>query len=229
MTLIDKFLKVVQLPHPNQRWGCLSLAQHGDDFMLINLFELLGIDSPTYLDLGAHSPFIISNTALLYERGAKGVNVEANPHLFEAFKIYRPHDINLNIGVGTEKGKKTFFMFSDTSGLNTFSEDEVTNLQGRVSVRKTIELEVTTIDDIVEKHCGGKYPDLLLTDLEGLDFDVINSADFSKSMPKVIVAEVRRGAAAEFKTMLENKGYFVYCRMGENLFFIQNDLQHLVY
>jgi hypothetical protein len=78
--------------HRDQKWGPTSYAQHGDDFQILNLFNLLGIDRPTYIDLGAHHPETISNTKLLYDRGSRGINVEANPNLFKAFESQRLGD-----------------------------------------------------------------------------------------------------------------------------------------
>lgn len=211
-----------------QRWGAITYAQHGDDLMLVNLCELLGLEKPSYLDLGAHHPVNISNTALLYERGARGVNVEANPRLIAAFKKHRPEDITVNIGVGPEKGELPFYVYSDDSGINSFSKDHVEFLK-HIPVQRTETLPVVTVNEIVEKYCGGRWPDLLLLDLEGMDFAVLESADFSESRPRVIVVEVRRGESADLKSMLAARGYACYCRMSANLFFVQEDDGYLVY
>lgn len=215
--------------HPDQRWGHISYAQHGDDFMLINLFELLGVVKPSYLDLGAHHPFIISNTALLYARGSRGVNVEANPDLIKEFEKHRPEDKNICVGVGPTAGVFTFYKYSDTSGRNTFSRSETKTLEGVLTVKNTIELPVVTIDGIVERHCDGRYPDLLCTDLEGWDYEVLHSADFSRSKPKVIVAEVRHNDALSITMLLNMRGFFTYCRMGENIFYIDKEYINRVY
>lgn len=90
--------------HRNQKFGRTTYAQHGEDLMICNLFSIIGVDRPGYLDLGAHHPYVISNTALLYERGSRGVNVEANPVLLDAFREARPEDVSVNLGVGPERG-----------------------------------------------------------------------------------------------------------------------------
>lgn len=213
--------------HQGQKWGPLTYAQHFDDGMILNLFSLMGYENPSYLDLGANHPFIISNTALLYERGSRGVNVEANPLLMEEFKKHRPLDKNINVGVALEEGMKKFYMFSDDSGLNTFCEKEMKGLSCKV--QKEIDLPVTTINKIMEKYCHGIWPDLLLTDIEGLDYDVLKSADFSQSSPKVIVSETRRHSSEPVKKLLHERGYFCYCRMSENLFFVREEYRAQVY
>ncbi len=215
------------LGSPDQRWGCISWAQHFDDGMILNLFEMLNSPKPSYLDLGAHHPITISNTKLLYDRGSSGINVEANPNLIDAFKKERPRDTNLNVGVGPVAGEATFFMYSDTSGLNTFSTEEMA--VNSMAVKKQLLLPIVTVNSIVEDHCGGIWPHLLTCDIEGLDFDVLSGADFNSSAPMVICVETRRSETARMSAMLERKGYFLYCRMGENLFFVRKALRERVY
>lgn len=212
--------------HRDQHFGCVTYAQHGEDLMLLNLFSLLDIDvkSNAWLDLGAHHPTTISNTRLLYERGFRGVNVEANPGLIEAFLKERPEDVNVNIGVGLKADREApFYMYSDTSGRNTFSPDEVKSLEGVMSVKQEISLPVLPIDAIVSQCCGGVYPILLSCDIEGLDYDVLASADFSKNYPTIIVVETRRDDAIRMVSMMNGKFYSLLCRMGENLIFIHLD------
>lgn len=207
--------------HRDQLFGNITYAQHGDDLMLLNIFHLLGIEKPSYIDLGAHHPFTISNTALLYQRRSRGVNVEANPNLFGDFLMYRPEDKNLNFGVGLERTTMMFYMYSDTSGRNTFSLDEVASLEGVLKVKQTIPVEVYTLDSIIMSHCNGRYPDLLLCDIEGLDYDVLQQARFDfQNGPKVVVVETRRAHTRKMERMMNTKSYSLLCRMGENLFFL---------
>jgi FkbM family methyltransferase len=225
---VSDYEQIRRMSHPDQHWGCVTFAQHGDDLMIVNLFKLLGVELPSYLDLGAHHPFNISNTALLYERGSRGVNIEANPNLIPPFKLYRPEDKTVNIGVAVLRGGVPFYMYSETSGLNSFSKDHVEKFK-HLEVRKTEVLDCITVNEIVAKYCNGVWPDLLTLDLEGLDLEILKSADFSKSKPRVICVEVRRGESAAFKSLLAERGYFCYCRMGENLFFVREDDSYLVY
>jgi FkbM family methyltransferase len=202
----------------------VSFAQHGDDLMILNIFKLLEIQKPSYLDLGAHHPFLISNTALLYGLGGRGVNVEANPVLLESFKKWRPQDKNINVGVGPEPGTKEFFMYNDTDGRNTFCPKEVESLKATHTVCKTLMIDVLTLDQIVEAYCDGKYPDLLSCDIEGFDYSVLQSADMSKTWPKVICVETRRHESWQMRILLASKDFNYHCRMGENLFFVHKDV-----
>ena len=68
-----------------------SYSQCGEDLIVRYIFDVLRIEHPSYLDIGAHHPFFLNNTALLYEEGSRGVNVEADPQLIHSFYKERKH------------------------------------------------------------------------------------------------------------------------------------------
>jgi len=210
--------------HPDQRWGGVSYAQHGDDFMILSIFGELGIDKPSYLDIGAHHPINISNTYALYLRGSTGYSVDANPNVEWLFHKYRPLDTFIGKGVSHVVGRRTFYMLDSMSGLNTFSEDSAkTNWPNHMGLRSCVEekeIECLTLNQIVDTYCDGVFPDFLNIDIEGLDLEVIEQADFSESRPKLIVVEVRKFDTYAAIYVLQKQGYYFYCRMGENCFFI---------
>lgn len=182
----------IKLPHPDQHYGCLSFSQHGEDMIILALFNSLGIKAPSYIDVGAHHPFSISNTALLHQRGSRGVNIEANPNLYQNFLKYRPADINLNIGIGPIQGKMTFYMVDKWSGRNSFNKsmvEEFIKEEPEFSITEEIIVPVETLSNVVAKYCDGKFPDFLSIDIEGLDEAVLASVDFKKSAPLVICVE----------------------------------------
>ncbi len=211
--------------HPDQKFGTYTYSQCGEDLMILNLFDMIGIKNPSYLDLGAHEPLTISNTALLYNRGSRGVNVEANPNLIAAFHQHRPFDTNVNVGVALKPGTMKFYMWDDHSGRNTFNKEWADKLE---KLEGSIDLEVTTIDIIVQLYCDGKYPDFLSIDIEGLDYDVLKQADFSKSSPRIICAEVPRQEDQKFCDMMHNKGYYKYSRHAVNVIFVREEYRNLV-
>lgn len=185
--------------------------------MVTQLFWIMGIKKPSYIDIGAHHPFNISNTALLYSRGSRGVNVEANPNLMQEFVSHRPDDVNVSLGVGVEPGFKTFYMWDDHSGRNTFSEEASKRME---VLTKTISIQMHTLDAVVKRYCRGRFPDFMSIDIEGLDYDVLQSADFSESQPRVICAEVHYDETERFVAMMARKGYSPVCRMAMDIIFI---------
>jgi FkbM family methyltransferase len=216
--------------HPDQRWGHTTYAQHGDDLFLLNVMELVGVQTGTYLDVGAHHPTNISNTKLLYDRGWRGANVEANPKLFNRFLEERPFDKNLCVAVGDTPGTQKFYMFDDESGRNTFSEKERDEMVAAgYPVQQTLEIPIVTLDKVVAYLFGPDWPDLLTMDIEGLDFQTLLKSDLrSWKGPKVICAEVRDAETQIFKAMMLAKGYFCLARLAANLVFVAEQYERLV-
>lgn len=214
-------MKKIYQGHPDQRFGPSTYAQHGDDLLLLNVFQNLGIEKPSYLDIGAHHPETISNTKLLYDRGSRGVNVEANPALIHEFYTQRLEDQNICIAIGLEDGEASLFMYSETSGRNTVDPKEVEKMKGVMTVRKQITVPVITINSLLNKFCGGVWPDLLSVDIEGLDYGVLESMLYTPdNKPKVICVETRIEDTDKMVDLMLDKGYALLFRCSENLIFV---------
>jgi FkbM family methyltransferase len=220
------------MTHPDQRFGGVTYAQHGDDIVIRCVFDSLGIDNPSYLDIGAHHPTNISNTKLFYDAGSRGINVEANPNLFAQFMIDRPHDVNLNFGVGVESGFLNFYMVDDHSGRNSFDlatvEAFITDYP-QFSIREVMTLPVMTVAQILQNRA---IPDFLTIDVEGLDYDILKSIDFKRYPFKLICVEVggsdKINYADAVSMLLENNAYFSLIRCGANLIFVAEQYEFLV-
>lgn len=219
----EAFMKA--LDHPHQWYGGRTYAQHGDDLAILNIFHCLKVERPSYLDVGAHHPYELSNTALLYQRGSRGVNVEANPALIENFRRCRPEDVNVWAAVVgavmSSDGKVTFNRIHETCGLNSLLP-VATDARSDV-----VEVPAVTINDIVRDHAGGQWPDLLSVDVEGMDIPVLESADFSRGGPKVIIAEFvsQQGSVfVELRNLLQRKGYVIHSQAGGNMIVVKREL-----
>lgn len=218
----------------DQEFGFFTYSQHGEDLIIANVFKHIGVDRPSYLDIGAHHPLNISNTALFYQRGCRGVNVEANSNLIRAFTDLRPGDINLNVGVGVKPGSMTFYMIDDFSGRNTFDRgaaEAFVAAYPQHQITRAVEVPIITINQIVDEHCGGIFPDFLSIDVEGLDYDILESVDFNRGRPKVICAEVTSALGekgGDIAQILKGKGYFVCFRTTGNSIFIDREYLSLL-
>jgi len=214
---------------PDQPFGSSTFAQFGEDMIIINVFHLLGIERPTYLDVGGHHPFHGSNTALFYKRGSRGVVIEANPSLIEIYRAGRPEDTVVNVGMAAQRDTLAYYRFDDFSGRNTFSKeiaDAFVAQYPQFRVRDTLEIEVLTLRDVIDRYCGGKFPDFMSIDVEGLDVEILESFDFS-TRPTVICAEFISGAdsdaGASITAVLKGQGYVLYARTLGNGIFITAD------
>lgn len=190
-----------------------SYAQCGEDVIARTVFDMLKIARPTYLDVGAHHPTFLSNTFLFYEQGSRGVTVEPDPELYARFLDKRPGDINLNIGIGPQPGGFELFIMS-TRTLNTLSEEEARLYVSQgYDIEKRHRVEVATINDVMTEHFGGP-PDFLSVDVEGLDYEILASLDFSRFRPKLICVETivfsstgKGEKRTEIDALLFDRGY----------------------
>lgn len=210
--------------HPDQRFGHISYSQHGDDMFLLNLFDLLKIQQGRYLDLGAHHPESISNTALLYKRGWRGVNVDASAKAIELFNRSRPDDRNILSGVGPESGTGEFLMFADNHGRNTFSKRESMSWGGPPEPNK-VQVPIATLTEIINRHCDQRWPDFINMDIEGYDLMVLLSLD-ARNRPTTSIwcVECRPTEELLMKATMLSLGYIPLCRLIANIVFVRNDL-----
>lgn len=195
--------------------GRLSFSQQGEDIVLYHAAkELLKLDRPTYMDVGAAYPVKGNNTYLLYSTGARGVLVEPNPALTEQLRAVRPGDIVVQAGIGvTAQAEADYYEIKGNPMLNTFSPDHVAELQkdqAESVVERVVKMPLLNINAVIAEHLG-TAPDILSTDVEGLDLAILRSLDLSRFRPGVICAEtlqtLRTGRMAPISAYLTARGY----------------------
>ncbi len=217
-----------------------SYAQLGEDLIMGHLFYQLGIQKPTYLDIGANEARFISNTYLFYQRGSRGVLVEPNPYLFRKLISARPKDTVINAGIGlTEMAEADFYVFPDyANGLSTFSEKEAKHWEligmkglGKIPVEKVIKIPLIPVNTILEKYFPLAAPNLMSIDVEGLDTEILMSMDFSKYQPEVICVETlaydenqESFKITEIEELMRKKNYEVYADTRVNTIFCKKDI-----
>jgi Methyltransferase FkbM domain len=220
--------------HPDQTFGHLTYSQTGEDIIVCNIFEkILGIPRPSYLDLGAYHPLNISNTALLYKRGSRGVNVEANCNLIPEFFKYRPDDTNLCCAIVTNPNQKTAFlhMYDWGSGRNSIVKGYLeSDPYGPLPEKEKMEIAASTVNEIVLQFCEGVFPNFMSVDIEGMDYDVIQSCDFKKyGYPHVICVEVMSyREPGKIIELLYEKGFLPLIRLSINIIFVRKDIHSMV-
>jgi len=208
-----------------------SYSQCGEDLIVRFIFDQLKISSPSYIDIGAHHPYVISNTSSLYLNGSKGVNIEPNPPFFDLFTKERPNDINLNIGVSDKEQKLEYFEFNEPA-LNTFSKDERDNLikEGKTLTATKI-VSTNNLAFVIGNYCNNLFPNFLSLDVEGYDMVVLNQIDFEKNYPMVICVETisfsAKGNGLKNKELIDfliSKGYFLHSDTYINSVFVKKDV-----
>ena len=200
-----------------------SFSQRGEDIIVSKLLKkAYKISRPFYVDIGAHHPFDLSNTALFYQRGASGISVEADPVLFAFFQQSRDRDICVNAAILPNcSGNVTFYKMT-ASTLSTFSLEKARKIEETTThkIIDSIQVNALTINELLKKSASRK-PDFISIDIEGLDTEVIRSLDFELWAPKVICIENDMGTHFSLTAFLENHGYFIYYNTGINTIFAQ--------
>jgi hypothetical protein len=193
----------------------LSFSQQGEDIILYHvLHELMKIATPSYMDVGAAYPVRGNNTYLLYTTGSRGVVVEPNPVLAAQLRSKRPGDTVVEAGIGVAGAVEAdYYEIKGNAMLNTFSPEQVAHLQrGQAEsvVERVVKKPLLNINRVIQDYLG-RAPDLLSTDVEGLDDAIIRTLDFSQFRPAAICIEAipmtKSGRLSKTTRYLAAKGY----------------------
>lgn len=172
----------------------ISFSQLGEDLAVLHLIaNRFRMQRPGfYVDVGAFHPRLYSNTRLLNLIGWRGINIEPGAEGIAAFRLERPHDINLQLGVAPAPGELTFFEFMNAE-VSTFSAETADRWQRELgwALRRTTRIPVRPLDAILDEHLPpGQSIDYLDIDVEGLDRQVIDSLDLTRHRPRIMTVEL---------------------------------------
>jgi FkbM family methyltransferase len=204
----------------------VSFSQGAEDLILLTLFSEQA--DGFYVDVGAHHPRKYSNTFAFYDRGWSGINIDAMPGSMTAFQASRPRDINLEQAISDRRQTLTFYEFNEPA-LNGFDADAAKARSGLVppggppdaELRIVAErqLETATLAEVLAKHLPpGREVDFLTVDVEGLDYEVLASNDWSRVRPTAVLVEdgeVRTLddlATSRVAALLGSHGYAPLCK-----------------
>jgi FkbM family methyltransferase len=219
----------------NNFWEKKSYAQSGEDAICAYIIMALGkrIEECSYIDLGANHAKEISNTYWFYKNGARGVLVEANPDLIPELKFWRNSDVILNKIISDKQKSVEKINIMSGNGLSTTDDDatkEILEINTSLKVVKTVEIETITVHEIIENYLG-KNPDILNIDVEGSELKVIESIDFKKYRPLIIIIEnipyrpylvVGKRQTDKSLMILKENGYIEYAFTGINAILIDS-------
>lgn len=189
-----------------------TYSQTGEDSIMD--FYLRDVKNGFYVEVGTNHPVYLNNTYLFYRKGWRGLCIEPNASLCKFIKLIRRGDSVLNIGIGPTKREMDFYFF-DPDTISTFSASEAEEYKklGHKLVGSK-KIPVMPLSETLEQYGEGRAVDILSVDTEGLDMEVLQSNNWEKFRPKVVVVEVvqyrkDRGERVDkqFDDFLESKGY----------------------
>ena len=176
------------------------------------LRHLLGSDkmSGFYVDVGAFHPTLFSNTYFFYLNGWQGINVEARPGSKQLFDRIRPRDVNLEVGVSRERGSMTYYFIAEDSPMNSFSPDFLRQIEMLEHVKSEISIPTLPLAEVLDRHLPKDQKiDFMNVDVEGHDYEVLESNDWQRFRPRVVVVEDEQLTPTESQIvqMLQGHGY----------------------
>lgn len=205
----------------------ISYSQFGEDCLIETYFHWKTTPG-FYVDVGAHHPQRISNTHLLYKRGWRGINIEGDKELLDAFRLDRPFDTNIHALVSDKAEARLFRRFNE-GAVNTLSDSKVVDYSQTWHVVEEIEVTTRTLADILDSALPAQTEiDLLSVDVEGFDLQALRGNDWNRYRPRLVVVEVdgldlARSSEHDVVSFLSAQGYRLSGLIHVSAFFLRLD------
>jgi FkbM family methyltransferase len=176
--------------------GRMSYSQEGEDMILERFLE--GRPSGFYVDVGAHHPRRFSNTYRLYLKGWRGLNIDANPGCMRIFQRLRPRDINVEAAVASSSQQLTYHIFNEPA-LNTFDRELAQQrVSGSYSIVERVSIATAPLWQLLDQYVPERTKiDLLTVDVEGFDYDVLQSNDWGHYPAEFVLVECMEATTME--------------------------------
>lgn len=193
-----------------------SYSQTGEDRLVLELIQSMGIESRTYVDVGANQPTKLNNTYLLYRRGYRGVVIEPNRTLLGLHRRFRPGDVHLGVGCGETTDVLTF-RHATSHVLSGFDNDALKTHDFLSSEY----MPVLPLDLVISKMDIQEIA-LLSIDVEGFDFQVAKGAVETLKKTRIVVIE---GGDSDDEVIewFSSAGFILKNRTPHNLVFVRSD------
>lgn len=206
-------------------------GKSGEDYILVTLLRQMHLNSIQYLEIGVYHPILRNNTYLLYQmfanvEGYKGVLVDANPVCWNLIEQYREKDELIKCGVSSDESntKLMFYMFPHLLGHSTFVKRTAERKVKEGYEFNKIEVPVMNINKILSDNFE-YVPDLLELDIEGLDYEVLESWDENRFPIKIVLTEVTECGGKKIESLMVKKGYKCFATTMENAIWIRNEIK----
>ena len=187
-----------------------------------------GFKNGIFVDVGAHNGISGNNTLFFEkERGWKGINIEPIKKVYNKLVENRPNGLNLNYAISHEEGELDFVCNEGytemLSGLLKHYDErhhnrnhmEIAAMGGKKTI---IRVDTRRLETIFDKY-NIKRINYLSIDVEGAEYSVIKSINFSKVFIDVIDFENNYAdTSGPIMGYLEAMGY-ILLRGGPDIFY----------
>ena len=159
----------------------------GEDLIIQDYLK--NINNGFYVDAGCYHPLHLSNTYLLHKRNWSGINIDVSQFSIDLFNFLRPNDLNIYSAVSNTDRDVTIYFQKKISQLNTiYKEISKERMQGKIQEKSIKSQKLNTI--LNKSKFINRKIDFLNIDLEGADYEALQSLDFNIYRPKVICVEI---------------------------------------
>jgi FkbM family methyltransferase len=171
-----------------------TFSLHGEDVIALAILERSGRlpAEGVYVDVGAFHPTFASNTAVLAQRGWRGICIEPNPVMAERLRAARPGDLVLEVAVGSSRREGHLNFFYEWASSNTLDDDFakfISDTQG-VEISQQIRVDVIPLAQILAEHVPTEATiDFMSIDVEGMDLEALRSSDWQQFRPSLVAVE----------------------------------------
>ena len=187
-----------------------SFSQFGEDLFIAEFFA--NQKEGKYVDLGAFHPMRLSNTYLLFKKGWSGTNIDLNPITIDLFNLARKNDDNICCLMAGKENLLKDVYFEDWSAANSITSNK------NLSERK--QMKTKTFESLIYKNF-----DFLNIDLEGHDYEILQTIDLRKFNPKLICIEILENCSDKENIFdfLKQFNYSFIKNLGPSYFFRKVD------
>jgi FkbM family methyltransferase len=220
-----KVLEILSRIDPTLQERALTFSQEGEDLILMRIFA--GRSKGFFVDVGAYHPFRFSNTFLFYNAGWRGINVDATPGSMQAFEKFRPEDTNIECFVGNPGSEKLLTQYNEPA-LNTAAQAVLESRAlpaSRYWAVSTSAVHPRSLSSILDEYKPTDISiDFLNLDVEGSEQEVLESNDWSRYRPEVVVIEQLSTDVSESMhhpttAFLRERGYRLIAKAFNSTFF----------
>jgi FkbM family methyltransferase len=224
-------------------WRRKYYGQFGEDAVVQNIFRERDWRQATissaakmqkrpgfYVDVGAFAPIQHSNTWWFYQRGWKGINIDATPGSMKIFRRVRPRDTNLELAVSNREGEIIYYTWGIPNVMNTMSKERAEQITRQSKQPpQEFKIQARTLEHILNEHLpAGQAIDFFSVDVENHNLEVLRSNNWVKYRPHLVLVEADAGcetfetvAASEMVTYMKGHHYQVCSWIKPTLIFEQ--------
>ncbi len=208
----------------------ISYAQNFEDVMIARLFDA-GYRG-FYVDIGAAHPDFLSVTRHFYDQGWSGTNVEPTFRFYPLLCKARPRDINLQCAIGAGPGFATFYEFPKFAENSTLERTVADRLAASNLAATPHDVEVVRLADLCDMHVKDRTIDFMTIDVEGGELDVLQSGDWERFRPRLLIVEATVVNSGEenwqtWEPILIKANYHKVWFDGLNNFYLRKEDLHL--